>query len=266
MSSLNNAMRILSLITRERPVLRVGEVCRDLDLPKSSVSRLLRSLSEAGLLDRQARDLGYVAGPRALVLAELYLEQHTLLDLIEATLEALVAEFGFVGYAAVLSGSDIMVLRLKHGTYPLRLVQEVGKRIPAYRTAIGRALLARLPDEEALALIQAGCEEVTSREARAVLSKTRRTGLADVTSAVIPGIAAIGAAIESSTNGEALGFAISFPMTAADQVLRARMVERVQAEAQTIGGRVKDVFWSARHVQTESEPLKRERPRLRAAR
>ena len=266
MSSLDNAMRILSLITRERPVLRVGEVCRDLDLPKSSVSRLLRSLSEAGLLDRQTRDVGYVAGPRALVLAELYLEQHSLLDLVEVTLEALVTEFGFVGYAAVLSGGDIMVLRLRHGTYPLRLVQEVGKRIPAYRTAIGRALLARLPEEEALALIQAGCEEVTPREACAVLNKTRRTGLGEVTSAVIPGIAAIGAAIESSNSGEALGFAISFPMTAADQDLRAQMAKRVRAEAQTIGVRVNDVFWTAQHMQNESEPVKRERPRLRTAR
>jgi DNA-binding IclR family transcriptional regulator len=37
MSSAENALKILSLLGPERPVLRVGEVCRELGIPKSSV-------------------------------------------------------------------------------------------------------------------------------------------------------------------------------------------------------------------------------------
>jgi DNA-binding IclR family transcriptional regulator len=260
-------MRMLALLTRDRSVLRVGELCRDLDLPKSSVSRLLRTMSEFGLIERQARDLGYVAGPRALGLADLYLERHTLLDLIDDSLDALVTEFGFVGYAAILVEPDIMVLRLKHGAYPLRLVQEVGKRIPAYRTAIGRALLARMPEDVALAVVLGGPDRVSEREVRTILGDARTRGICEITGAVIPGIAAIGAAVAHPDRSEQLGFAISYPMTAADDSLQVRMATRVRAEAQIIGARLGDTYWMEQSARfgggpaQEGSRAKRKEPR-----
>src|SRR5215471_1267418 len=139
-------MRVLKLLDKRRPVLRVGEISRALSLQKSTVSRLLRTLGEHEFLEREQEGQGYTVGRRSLVLSDLYLAGHSLLDRIDAAIDSLVEEFGFVGYAGALSGADIVVLRLKSGRYPLRFVQDVGKRVPAERTAIGRALLARQPD------------------------------------------------------------------------------------------------------------------------
>jgi DNA-binding IclR family transcriptional regulator len=176
MNSLEAAMRVLKLLDKRRPVLRVGEISRALSLQKSTVSRLLRTLSEHEFLEREKEGPGYTVGRRSLVLSDLYLAAHSLLDRVDATIDVLVEEFGFVGYAGVLSGADIVVLRLKSGRYPLRFVQDVGQRVPAERTAIGRALLARQPDK--------------ARGNRAALveelAKIRRDGWAAIESAIIP--------------------------------------------------------------------------------
>jgi DNA-binding IclR family transcriptional regulator len=233
MNSLEAAMRVLKLLDKRRPVLRVGEISRALSLQKSTVSRLLRTLSEHEFLERERGGQGYVVGRRALVLSDLYLSGRTLLDRVDAAVDALVEEFGFVGYAGVLSGSDIVVLRLKSGRYPLRFVQDVGQRVPAERTAIGRALMARQADAPR------GSRAFLGEE----LARIRRNGWADIESAVIPGIAAVGAAVGDPGRGEALGFALSFPMTATDELLRARMARRVRDEALGIGKRLGDPFW-----------------------
>jgi DNA-binding IclR family transcriptional regulator len=233
MNSLEAAMRVLKLLDKRRPVLRVGEISRELSLQKSTVSRLLRTLGEHEFLEREREGQGYVVGRRALALSDLYLAGHSLLDRIDAAIDALVEEFGFVGYAGVLSGSDIVVLRLKPGRYPLRFVQDVGQRVPAERTAIGRALLARQSD--------------TARGNRASLgeelAKIRRNGWSAIESAIIPGIAAVGAAVGDPARGEALGFALSFPTAATDELLRARMARRTRDEALAIGRRLGDPFW-----------------------
>ena len=244
MSSLENAFAILALLEPGRSVLRVGEVCRELGLAKSSVSRLMKTMSTFGLLEREQSDQGYVVGRRALELADLYLSRHTLLDLIDVTVDRIVTEFGFAGYACVLSGSELLILRLKHGSYPLRFIQPVGMRLPSYDTAIGRALLSRLDEKDALNLAATG-EPISKRTVKAELARIRETGIAASISTTIGGIGAIGAAVRKP-DGESIGFSISFPISASDASLRLRMVEWVRDEAARIGARVGDDYWRGR--------------------
>jgi DNA-binding IclR family transcriptional regulator len=243
MKSIEAAMRILNLVDHHRPVLRVGEVSRELGLQKSTVSRLLRTLSEHEVVERERGGQGYVAGRRSLLLADLYLSAHTLLDRVEEAVNTLVAEFEFVGYAAALSGPDIVILRLKHGRYPLRLVREVGTRIPAWRTAIGRALLARQPDADVQALLKAMLKPAERAAAVAEIEKIRQSGVSFIESAIIPGIAAIGTSVASANDGQALGFALSYPLSATDKGMRELMGRRMGEEARRIGLRLGDSFW-----------------------
>lgn len=242
LSSLENALQILRLLGPDRPVLRVGEVCRDLDMPKSSVSRLLKSLGESGILEREPGELGYVAGRLALELGELYLSRHTLLDLIDISIDRIVKTFGFAGYSGVLSGRDLVILRVRHGNYPLQLVQPVGKRLPSYDTAIGRALLSRLSDEEAAAAISSEFPH-GARARRDELDRIYRSGLARTESAVIPGIAALGAAVCSPHGREMLGFSVSFPTGAVSAAQYGDMAAGIRNEAAAIATRIGDTYW-----------------------
>src|SRR5260221_3261214 len=61
-SAVGNVARVLRLFTAERSLLSVTEVAQELGLPKSSTSRLLKSMSNAGLLASADRSSGYGVG------------------------------------------------------------------------------------------------------------------------------------------------------------------------------------------------------------
>ncbi len=246
MSSLENALKIVALLDKERPVLRVGEVCRDLGLPKSSVSRLLKTLSEYEIVEREPGDTGYGAGRRMLLLSDLYAARHKLQALVDTAMETLIADFQFASYSAVLSGSEIIIIRVRHGSYPLKLVQEIGVPMPAYPTSVGRALLARKPDAEILELVRAGRPQAPSEaEILDAIAEVRESGASLTANTIIPGIAALGVAVHDARHAETLGFSISYPVAATDEALRARMLQRIREEARAIGSRIEDKFWMA---------------------
>lgn len=221
MSSLVNALRILDLLGRDRPVLRVGEVCRSLDLPKSSVSRLLRTMAEHGMLDR-AEDGSYMARPGSVTVAELYGERHLVLPAIRTALGGLVDDFGFTGFVSALSGREIVLLHVLQGARPLRYVREVGTRLPACETAMGKVLLARLPDET-VADRMVGAGNVNIERLLGELDQTRRRGFILAGSVLTPGASTLAAAIADPRSGEPLALALAYADSAVPQALRARM-------------------------------------------
>lgn len=245
MSSLENGLKILTHFSKERPVLRVGEVCRELDIPKSSASRLLKTLSEFGLVEREAGDAGYVLGVQALALADCFVAARSLLSMVNASIDELVSEFQFVGYVAVLSGADIIILRAKSGSYPLRLVHAVGRRMPALPTALGVTLLARQTDEQILTALDGKLDGDEAREnALARIEETRRTGVFNLFDGMRSGVSAVGAAVCDPARHENISFSISYPSDAVDEPLLKRMRTRVREEALRIGKGVGDPFWS----------------------
>ncbi len=49
-------------------------------------------------------------------------------------------------HASVLT--DIVITSVAHGSYPLRLVREIGQPMPAFTTAVGRVLMTYLSNDE----------------------------------------------------------------------------------------------------------------------
>jgi DNA-binding IclR family transcriptional regulator len=246
MSSLENGLAILGLISDERPLLRVGEVCRELDLPKASVSRLMRTLSVGGLLERANGGEGYVVGPRAFLLGHLFVDGRSLTNLVDEAITSLVGEFGFTGYASVLTGSEIVLLRVRQGSYPLRHVRPVGTRLPSWRTMMGHALLSRLPASDVqrrLAGIVDDAGPVDIEAVQATLDAARRTGIAAGGSVLMPGITTVSAAILAPSSGDLMAFAIAFPDSAADATMRRRIADVIFCKAVAIGQAVGDPDW-----------------------
>jgi IclR family transcriptional regulator, KDG regulon repressor len=248
MSSLENGLRILSLLGPSRPILRVGEVCRDLEIPKASVSRLLRTLADAGVLERDARDGGYRVGVRSLDLGRLYLADHGLLDLITNAIDMLVAEFGFTGHAGIVVGAERVLLVAKQGTYPLQHIAGVAERKPVFDSIIGRAILARRSDDEILAVLglHNAQDVVNGLHGEAALKEIdaiRQQRVAFSSSLITPGISSVGAAVADPSRDEVLGFCLSYPAAAADETMRQRMRDEVHKFASAIGRRVHDQVW-----------------------
>lgn len=240
MSSLENGLRILSLFHSGRATVRVSEVGDELKLPKSSASRLMASLADFGILEKGRADTGYMIGPMALTLYESYFRSRSLTPELEHVLTKLVAEFTFTGLSSTLTQADIVLVNVKYGSHPLRIMQVIGRRLPAEDTVTGKCMLARLRDDEVChRLAMAGRH--ASSTLLAALQSIRESGFCCEASPRTKGVESIGAAVVS-LDGDAVGFCLIYPADDGAH-LKEAMITRVLSTAAEVGGRFGDAFW-----------------------
>ena len=252
MSSLTSGIDILQCFSSERPELRVSDVARRLDMPKSTVTRLLKEMLHHGLVEQDRKTRTYRPGPLAFRLGTLYQAHLQILDLVEAAVEELVAEFGLTGYIGVLDGTDVVILRVRQGSYPVRFVLEPGYRVPAFTTAIGKALLARMDDATVTEMHPPDLHYETTHLDMPIaqllqeLRTTRTQGWSEAAERTFTGFGAVGTAVGAADGQQSLGFCLSYPTNTRFDDEKERMVARLISHADRIGRRAGDPHWAGR--------------------
>ena len=132
---------------------RLTDLARSTGLPKSTVHRILQTLIDR---DFAAFDevSGYGPGPRMLGLAGRTLGDLDASLAAEPVLRRLQELSSATVHMAVLAGDEAIYVRKLEGNKPYRMVSRVGMAIPLHCTAIGKALLAAMPDEEVVELMR----------------------------------------------------------------------------------------------------------------
>ncbi|HJT91092.1 MAG TPA: IclR family transcriptional regulator [Mycobacterium sp.] len=126
---------------QERPA-RIREICAALDMPRSSAHALLRTLMTQGWIRADASGTLYGIGIRALLVGTSYLDTDPYLPVIAPFLDDLRGELDETFHLARLDGTDVVYLATRESRQYVRSANRVGRRLPAYATALGKALLA----------------------------------------------------------------------------------------------------------------------------
>jgi IclR family acetate operon transcriptional repressor len=120
----------------------LDELAGTLRSSKPTVHRALATLRRAGLAEMTGRGV-YVLGDEFLRLAFRNLDGRPETSRVQPLLEELAAEFGETAHYAVLAGKDIVYrAKMDPPRGAVRLTSVIGGRNPAYRTAVGKALLS----------------------------------------------------------------------------------------------------------------------------
>ncbi|MCC2317959.1 IclR family transcriptional regulator [Cellulomonas chengniuliangii] len=140
--------------------LTLAELASSLGLHKTTVHRALQALRYRGFAVQDAASGHYVLGPSATLLADDFLSDENLPLMLHPALVALSGDVDELVHLGVLSGPHVVYLDKVEPARPVRVWSAVGRRSPAVRTALGRALLAyRGADRAALAgYVRAGEE------------------------------------------------------------------------------------------------------------
>jgi DNA-binding IclR family transcriptional regulator len=126
---------------QERPA-RIREICAALDMPRSSAHALLRTLMTQGWIRADASGTLYSIGIRALLVGTSYLDSDPYLPAIAPFLDDLRKDLDETFHLARLDGTDVVYLATRESRQYVRTANRVGRRLPAYTTALGKALLA----------------------------------------------------------------------------------------------------------------------------
>ena len=119
--------------------LTLSELSTRTGLPRSSTHRLLTQLAEHGWVSKRGK--AYALGRTPLEWGALARSHDRLHRAAHPVLHDLHSATGLVVHLAVLEGGDIRYVD-KVGRGPLALPSRIGGRLPAHRTALGKALLA----------------------------------------------------------------------------------------------------------------------------
>ena len=127
-------------------------ISRDLDLPRSTTYHLLAALISDGFAVHLPEERKYALGATAHELGSGYARQAPLQRIGRFPLRKLVAQTRLTAHLAVLQGTDVIYVIEERAPLQDPLVTDAGIRLPAHRTASGRAMLARMTEAQLRAL------------------------------------------------------------------------------------------------------------------
>ena len=138
------ADRVIAVLTElaEHPLgITLDELASHVHSTKPTLHRALATLRRAGLAELVGRGV-YVLGDEYLRLAFRNLEGRPENQRIQPLLEELATIYGETAHFAILAGTDVVYrAKMDPPQGAVRLTSVIGGRNPAYRTAVGKALL-----------------------------------------------------------------------------------------------------------------------------
>ena len=170
---------------------------------KSLVYRVIREL-EATDCVQEVEGGRYWLGISALELGGAYISQSDYTSTARNVLQELSQETGETVSLATLRGSDVLYLEKWEGTYSVVTISHVGRRLPASCTALGKALLASLNDDEVSELHEDPLPTLTLHSIASVqelltdLAATRERGYAIEVNEALVGRACVATALQAT--------------------------------------------------------------------
>jgi IclR family transcriptional regulator, acetate operon repressor len=195
-------VELLDFFARNPGLHSLGSLHQQLGYPKSSLYVLLRTLLDLNWIETDASGTLYRIGIRALLVGTSYIDTDEVVAAAREPLDWLARTTGETCHLARLDGGDVVYLATRASQHYLRPFTRVGRRLPAYSTSLGKALLADRPDGEIAALLPATLQPLTSHtivdqsKLLADLARTRRRGYSVDREENTAGLRCIGVALQ----------------------------------------------------------------------
>src|SRR5690625_777524 len=145
---LERGLLLLCEFSRQEPVLGAPELSRRLDIPRTTVFRLLNTLENMGFIEKVERGHAYRLGIGVLKLGFEYLASLEMTELSEPILRRVRDETGLSCNLAVRDGQRVVIIAKIAAPTPFVSTVHVGTRLPLHATLLGRVLLSDMSLEE----------------------------------------------------------------------------------------------------------------------
>ena len=147
-NSVLRAFRLLETFSHEHPRYSHKDLAGLLGINKSSLTRLLNTLIAAGYLAKDGKTGEYLLSPKILRIGGVYLGQMEIHQTARPILTELAEAVGETAHLGVLDDYSVLYIDKIDTQRSVGMKSYVGRRLPAYSSALGKNLLAWLDPEE----------------------------------------------------------------------------------------------------------------------
>ena len=215
--------------------MSLGQIAKQIGLPRSTVQRLISGLEAEGLVDVGNGAAQIKLGSEFLRLAQV--ARPTVLDRLHPIMVELSAETGETADLSMVRRAELFFVEQVVGTERLLAVSHVGDTFPLHCTSVGKAYLAAQPRDAVERLLGATYPRrtpntrVTLDALELDLKAVRENGVGIDLEEHSPGIGAIGIAFQDKP-GEWFGLSVPLPMQRFDdkRTLVTRRLLEIKAQ------------------------------------
>ena len=152
--SLGRAFAILECVALHRDGIGLAELSRVVGLHNSTTFHLTKTLLALGYIGQDKETKRYRVGRQVFALAASALDEIEMVNLATPVLEALSRETGESAHFCVRMGDDVIVIARTSGTGAFQMADRVGVVRPAHCTALGKAILASMHQDQLRHILQ----------------------------------------------------------------------------------------------------------------
>ncbi|MBB6399375.1 IclR family pca regulon transcriptional regulator [Actinomadura coerulea] len=234
--ALAKGLRLLGLFSEQRPAMKLTDMAAAAGLPLPTAFRMAATLTAEGFLE-QLPDGAYRPAPKVLTLGFSALRSLDLVQLADGPLRRLADATGQTANLGVLSGDHVLYLvRLRNNDLVTANIQ-VGSRLPAVRSSMGKMLLSQLDDAELERVLTeesfagaAGPNAAASLDAlRPALAEIRSRGWALQDEELAYGLRSVAAPVRDASGAAVAAVNVAVPAT---EVPTARLLEEIRPRVQ----------------------------------
>ncbi len=161
MKSIRKAIKILEILSQNEEGVRVTQLSRSMNLPKSSIHQILSTLKEARFVEQDSESKRYRLGLRIFELGNIFQSQLEIRKIAHPYLYNLSKKINETAYLVLLEDDTIVYVDCVESTARLRAHPIFGIKVPLHCTSLGKAIMAFLPEEKIDEIISKGLERFT---------------------------------------------------------------------------------------------------------
>ncbi|MFF6984280.1 IclR family transcriptional regulator [Streptomyces sp. NPDC008343] len=151
--SVERAVAVLRSLGSGSPERRVSDIAVDAELGPSTTSRLLTTLEQLELVERNPVSGLYRLGLGTLPLATMALNSHPVHRASRMVLQGLAARTELGANVAILRGAELVFLANFEGVRAPKAYAQAGHTAPLHATAMGKCLISRMTAQERRSLL-----------------------------------------------------------------------------------------------------------------
>ncbi len=144
--SLDRGLRLLQAFGDTSGPMTLSDIARAADLPRATARRILFTLAHGGFVATDGKLFSLT--PHVLTLAGAYLRSNQVVAVLQPVLDRIATAAQEISSLAVLDGDDVVFIARGSPARVFSAGLDIGYRLPAFCTSVGRNLLGRFDDDE----------------------------------------------------------------------------------------------------------------------
>jgi len=200
--SLARALELVEVLAVEKQDLSLTEIAQRLKWPKSTVHGILTTLRDYRYVDQSSTNGRYRLGIRLFELGHKVAKNWDVRVIALPVMQKLNRQFGEMVQLATEDTGDVFYIEKVDSTQIIKIVSEIGARLPIHCSALGKVILAYMPPADVRTIInRKGMARMTKNtitdfgKLEAELLKIRNQGYGVDDQEIMEGLRCIGAPI-----------------------------------------------------------------------